>query len=123
VTVIEGTLIAESLRTGTALDGLRLVLREIRRYEVSGAAPYQSKIWTALEFEAGEAEAENLASAFAETLDEPGWYVNFSTAAETFVIYPGKVFRYQRGDAAGRAEAQAHGRAMAVPEPQLDWSE
>jgi hypothetical protein len=39
------------------------------------------------------------------------------------VIYPGKVFRYERGDSAGRAEAQAHGRTMGVPEPQLDWSE
>jgi hypothetical protein len=33
-----------------------------------------------------------------------------------------KVFRYPRGDPAGRAAAQAHGRAVGVPEPQLDWT-
>jgi hypothetical protein len=54
---------------------------------------------------------------------EPGWYVNFSSASETFVVYHGHVFRYPRGDAAGRAAAQAHGRAVGVPESQLDWTD
>jgi hypothetical protein len=36
---------------------------------------------------------------------------------------PGKVFRYPRGDQAGRAEAEAHGRSVNVPEPQLDWTD
>jgi hypothetical protein len=38
------------------------------------------------------------------------------------VVFPGRIFRYQRGDDTGRAEAQAHGRKLAIPEPQLDWS-
>lgn len=38
-------------------------------------------------------------------------------------LFPGKVFRYPRGDQAGRAEAQAHGRSVGVPEPQLDWTD
>lgn len=54
---------------------------------------------------------------------EHGRYVNFSSDSETFVVYRGRVFRYPRGDAAGRAEAQAHGRAAGVPESQLDWTE
>jgi hypothetical protein len=37
------------------------------------------------------------------------------------VVYAGQVFRYPRGDAAGRAEAVAYGRARGVPEDQLDW--
>jgi hypothetical protein len=70
-----------------------------------------------------DAEAGKLAGVLAEILDEPGWYANFSSPGETFVIYPGRVFRYPRGDGAGRAEARAYGRTQGVPEPQLDWSE
>jgi hypothetical protein len=37
------------------------------------------------------------------------------------VVYRGKIFRYPRGDAAGRADAVAHGRVQGVPDHQLDW--
>jgi hypothetical protein len=43
-------------------------------------------------------------------------------APESFVIFPGRVFRYRRGDETRRAEAQTYGRQLAVPEPQLDWT-
>jgi hypothetical protein len=42
---------------------------------------------------------------------------------EGTVVFPGKVFRYPRGDQAGREEAKAHGRSVGVPEPQLDWTD
>jgi hypothetical protein len=48
--------------------------------------------------------------------------VNFESPTESFVIFPDRIFRYPRGDAAGRAEAQAYGRQLAIPEPQLDWT-
>ena len=51
----------------------------------------------------------------------PGWYVNFQSPAESFIVFPGRIFRYPRGDAAGRAGAQAYGRRLAIPGPQLDW--
>lgn len=50
-------------------------------------------------------------------LDHP----DFRTPEETFVVYSGKVFRYRRGDSAGRAEAEAYGRSKGVPENELDW--
>ena len=53
-------------------------------------------------------------------LDEPGWCANFQSADAAFVIFPGKIFGYPRGDPDVRAAAQAHGRALGVPEPQLD---
>lgn len=59
----------------------------------------------------------------ATVVAEPGWYVNFSSDSETFVVYRTRVFRYPHGDAAGRAKAQAHGRAVSVPESQLDWTD
>jgi hypothetical protein len=119
--MIEGTLIAESLRVGTNLEGLQLTVRKISRYQAQGTTPDQPDIWTVLDFEAGEAGARELAEAFAEVLDRPGWYVNFESPTENFVVFPGRIFRYPRGDQAGRAVAQAYGRQLAIPEPQLDW--
>ena len=48
--------------------------------------------------------------------------MNFQSPVSSFVVFPGQIFRYPRGDAAGRAEAQAYGRQLAIPEPQLDWT-
>jgi hypothetical protein len=118
----EGTLIAESLRTGVTLDGLKLTVQKIARYAPGGITEDQPAIWTSIDFEVADGDAEALADWLAGTLDEPGWYANFQSAEVAFVVFPGKVFRYPRGDADGRASAQAHGRALGVPEPQLDWT-
>jgi hypothetical protein len=119
--MIKGTLIAESLRTGTNLENLKLIVRKISRFQAQGTTDDQPGIWTTLDFEADEAQAEYLAQTFAGALDRPGWYVDFQSPAETFVVFPGRAFRYPRGDATGRAEAQAQGRQLAIPEAQLDW--
>jgi len=121
--MIEGTLIMESLRVGTNLESLKLTVRKISRYRAQGTTPDQPSIWTTLDFEADEAAARELAEAFADVLDRPGWYVDFHSPAETFVVFPGRIYRYPRGDQAGRADAQAYGRQLAIPEPQLDWTE
>jgi hypothetical protein len=120
--MIEGTLITESLRIGTNLENLKLTVRKISRYRTQGTTRDQPDIWTTLDFEADEAVAQELAEAFADALDQPGWYVNFESPTESFVVFPGRIFRYPRGDEAGRATAQAHGRQLAIPEPQLDWT-
>ena len=121
--MIEGTLIAESLRVGTNLDNLKLTVRKISRLRPEDTTPEEPEIWTLLEFEADEAEAGNLAQTFAGALDDQPmtWYADFRSPAETFVVFPGRIFRYPRGDRAGRAEAEAHGRQLAIPESQLDW--
>jgi hypothetical protein len=120
--MIAGTLIAESLRLGTNLENLKLTIRKISRYRAQGTTPDQPEIWTTLDFQADETGAGELAQAFADALDQPGWYVNFESPTESFVVFPGRIFRYPRGDKAGRAQAQAHGRQLAIPEPQLDWT-
>jgi hypothetical protein len=74
--MIEGTLLAESLRVGATLDDLALRIRSISRYRVQGATDDQPDVWTALELEADEPEATSLAEAFADVLDQPGWYAN-----------------------------------------------
>jgi hypothetical protein len=121
--LIRGTLLAESLRPGAEFDGHGMRITRCARYEVNGVPDYQPPVWTAIEFEAPAANADALASDLADSLLSPGWYVNWNSDAEATIVFPGRVFRYPRGDAAGRQEAQEHGRRCGVPEPQLDWTD
>jgi hypothetical protein len=120
--MLEGTLIVESLRPGTTLDAVTLTVRRIARYAPGGITEDQPAIWTSIDFEIADSDGGALASALAAVLGERGWYANFQSATEAFVVFAGQVFRYPRGDAAGRALAQAHGRQLGIPEPQLDWT-
>jgi hypothetical protein len=120
--MIEGTLVAESLRPGTELGGMRLAVMKLSRVAAGDVSAGQPEVWTLIEFEAGEAAAERLAALLAEALDDkPGWYADFRTPHETWVVYRGRIFRYPRGDVAARAEAVAYGRSVGMPEEQLDW--
>jgi hypothetical protein len=120
--MIEGTVIGESIRVGAELSGVRLTVRKVSRAAAGDAAAGQPELWTFIEFEADESQAAVLADALADVLERSGgWYTDFRTPDETFVVYAGRVFRYPRGDSAGRAEAAAYGRSVGVPDNQLDW--
>lgn len=120
--MIEGTLIGESIRTGAELSGVPLTVRKVSRAAVGDMTAGQPELWTFIEFETDESQGAVLADALSNVLDRAGgWYTDFRTPDETFVVYSGRVFRYPRGDGAGRAEALAYGRSAGVPEEQLDW--
>jgi hypothetical protein len=123
--VTSGTLIAESLRLNVPLDAVPLdVVKVMRVGPLTGLAPGQPDVWTFVEFNAADESAPLLASALAEALDPAlGWYCDFRTAAETFVVFAGRVFRYPRGDVLGREAAAAHARSVGVPPSQIDWPE
>jgi hypothetical protein len=122
--VLSGVLISESLRVGGELSGVPLRVSKIWRGVASSATADQPPHWTLLEFEAAQSDAERLATALAGCLaKDGGWYANFNTDAEAFVVFADQIFRYPRGDRDGRAEATAYARAVGVPEPQLDWAD
>jgi hypothetical protein len=123
IQVYDGAIILESLRVGTALEDIPLVVRKLSRHTVTGTAPDQPSVWTILDFGVDDIHAVALAEALKGALDKPGWYADFHNEREIFVVFPGRVFRYPRGDKAGRSEAQAYGRGLGVPEPQLDWAD
>jgi hypothetical protein len=118
--VYDGVLILESLKVGTELDGVPLTVTKVRREAVEGTSVGQPAVWSLLEFEV-ERGAE-LAEVLSGVLDSPGWYADFHDEHEIFVIFPGRVFRYRRGDDAAREEAKEFGRGLAIPETQLDWT-
>jgi hypothetical protein len=74
----------------------------------------QPPVWTFLEFEADDDVAGPLAESL---LAEGGWYADFGVGDDHAVVFAHKIFRYQHG----RAAAMDYGRAMGVPEHQLDW--
>ncbi len=120
----EGTLITESLRIAVPLRGFPLRVDEIVRRSFDDGSPQQPAIWTFVRFTVDDATTPALAMALAEALDEVGgWYCDIQTALETFVVFPRKVFRYPRGDEAGREDAAAHARQIGIPESQIDWPE
>ena len=119
-----GQLIAESLKIGE-----RFHVRGVRLLGAARVEPPEERLradqprrWTFIGFEMDDDLAPAVADALAGALDgDGGWYCNFSTADEAWVVYRGRVFHYAIGDPVGRAEAQEYGRSLGVPEPQLDW--
>ena len=124
--MIKGTIILESLHEDASLTGFTFTVREIGRgrprlSERQLEANFPD-VWSAIEFELEGERAGELVEALSKALN-PGWYANFSTDTETFIVFPGRTFRYPRRDHDGRAEAQAYGRTLGIPDHQLDWTE
>lgn len=120
--MLTGVVVAESLHSDTQLDGKIINIVRVRRVVVDGAADGQPPVWTLLEFEADEAQAEALASQLAAALNATGArYVDFHSADNSFIVFAGKIVRYPRGDAGGRGEVERHARSIGVPASQMDW--
>jgi hypothetical protein len=121
-----GTLIAESIRSGSTLVEVRFTVRTLERLDPTNISDEQRAAgipdtWTLLHFEVADEHAADLADELAAALGPNGWYVDFHTPEESFVVFSRRVFRYRRGDAGGRAAAEEHARSVGVPEAQLDW--
>jgi hypothetical protein len=121
--VLKGTLLAESLRIGAALDVAGRRVTRLCRREVSATAA-QPSVWTFLDFAAGDDVAGPLARSLADALlADGGWYADFTVGDDHVVVFAGRIFRYRRGDRTGRAAAVEYGRTVGVPDHQLDWAD
>jgi hypothetical protein len=101
-----------------------MVVDTIVRADCGDATAGQPRTWTLLEFRVDDDALDALAEKLSDLLDDRlGWYCDFRSRDETFVVFAGTVFRYHRGDRTGRARAAEHARSVGVPEAQLDWPE
>jgi hypothetical protein len=93
--MLNGTLLAESLRVGAELTLPGLRLTRVSRADVSASArSTQPSVWTFLEFEAEDELAAPLAEALAGVLlAEGGWYGDFRVADDHVVVFAGRIFR------------------------------
>jgi hypothetical protein len=118
--MIQGVLIAESLRTETTLDDLKIIVSKITRFRPPVTTPDQASVLTLLHFEADESGQRTWLTCW------PAPSPNRVVCGLLFALRddrrgPGRVFRYARGDEGGCAEASEHGRSLNIPEVQLDW--
>ena len=123
--MISGCVIGESLRVGATFAPEGVTISKVTRADVSaGATAAQPKLWTVIDFTSEHTDPDALAQALAASLlAEGGWYADFRTDDEHVVVYADRIFRYDRTDAAGRAEAVEYGRSVGVPDHQLDWQD
>ena len=115
-----GNLLAESLRKDAPLDAPSLSVRRILRTDAGDPSADQPLTWTFIEFEIPGDNIDVFAEVLAGAL-EPGWYCDFRSEDETFVVFADRVFRYPRGDTSGRESAEEYARSVGVPEAQIDW--
>jgi hypothetical protein len=119
-----GVLIAESISKDNPFDGVELQVRKISRSDVGEVNAGQPLTWTFIEFEVDDQVVTDLSEALSRSIEPSGgWYCDFRTDEETFVVFSGRVFRYPRGEAESRVEAEAYGQSVGVPQVQLDWPE
>ena len=71
--MFSGALIVESMRVGTRLGDLNIVVRELYRFQPEGTTADQPGTWSVLEFDVSDDDAPDLADAFASVLSQPGW--------------------------------------------------
>ena len=123
--MLQGALVAESLRVGAVFESPNLTLTRVVRRDAAGSATVeQPEVWTFLEFVADDEVAGELADALAAVLlAGGGWYASFTVGDEHVVVFAGRVFRHRRGDRSARAEVEAYAREMGVPAHQMDWGE
>ena len=92
--MIEGTLIGESVRVDRPLEGITLTVVKVSRGDVGDIEAGQPLRWTFIEFAAYDDDADALAVALSGCLDpEGGWYCDFRTDSETFVVFADRSFR------------------------------
>jgi hypothetical protein len=118
---VKGLLLYESLADISVLELLRITKTET--WQVSNAAAYQPKIWTALSFEADDHQDDDIAEALSKALKTHGWYIDATTETSVYVIFPSKVFKYLKGAYSQREAAKEYARSIGIPESQLDWAE
>ena len=99
------------------MPGLRLT--NVQRQDVSAwVAGSQPAVLTFLDFEADDAIADELSQSLAVALlAEGGWYADFTVGDNHVVVFAGKIFRYGRGDQAGRAAAVEYAKTVGVADP------
>jgi hypothetical protein len=122
--MLNGTLLAESIRVDADLRTDGLTITKIFRRDQPDEPPGMPATWTFVEFEADDDLADELAQRLADVMiADGGWYADFAVSGDHVVVFAGRVFRYRNGDEAGRAAATEYGLSVGCPADQLDWVE
>lgn len=118
--MLTGLLLKESLSEVSVLD--RLNITKTETWNITNAAEFQPEVWTAVSFEVDDADADSVVEELSRAL-QPQWYIDARWNEWVFVIFPQHVFKYRRGDQAGKTEAQNYALSIGIPPSQVDWGD
>lgn len=118
--VYRGVVIEESLDDRSPLVLLRAT--GSNRFDIAEPGEGQPPVWTVTDFEVDDAAAPGLAAALSGALKPGPWYVDFNDGHRSYVVFAGRVFSYERGDAAAVELARQHAASVGVPASQIDWA-
>lgn len=119
-----GAIIEESLQDKSVLSLVRILETKVEPVTEKHHTPWL-KQWTLHVVEVPEDRADEIAEKISEALDpERGgsWYADFKNDLVHYVIFLHRVFRIDRKDTGGYQSAVSYGRALGIPEHQLDFS-
>lgn len=117
----KGLLIKESFQDRGVLDRLTIVKED--KWDVDNAVKDQSSVWNVAWFEIVDEEIDEMVDVLSSALEKGKWFLEISSEDIMIVVFPGKVFKYQKGDLEAREQAKEYGRSIGIPEDQLDWKE
>jgi hypothetical protein len=118
--MFKGLVLRESLKDQRLLKLAQLTGTE--EWRPDNRVPFQPEVWTALYLEGVDTEVDEFARRLSIAIKRK-WYANLDCGDFVYVVYSGRIFKYRRGDRDSRAAAQEYGRAVGIPESQLDWGE
>jgi len=119
--MFKGLLIKESLQDKSVLN--HFVITKEDSWNIDNATQGQPAIWNVAWFEVEEKDINEVAQLLSRALENGKWYLDLTSDSEKVVVFPGKVFRYKKGDEQAQSEAKAFGRTLCIPDSQLDWKE
>ncbi len=119
--MFHGLLIKESLRDLGILDSLKITKEET--WDIDDASPGQPKVWHVAWFEIADDVIDETVEKLSQSIDDGKWYLDASDDLTMYIVYQHKVFKYQKGDLAGRKTVKDYGRSLGISEQQLDWKE
>ncbi len=121
-----GVIIEESLGDKAVLGRVRIVKTDVYPVNERHKTPWLEQ-WTLHTVEVPEAEAAEIASEIAASLDRGhsgSWYADFRNDQRHLVVFSDRVFEVTRERAdEGYEEVRAYGRSVGIPDYQLDFEE
>jgi len=116
----KGLLLKESLKDLEVLKLIKIVKEEKWDIPKERLADYQPNIWNAVYYEGDEKDYKTISKKLSKAMNSK-WYINMNTPTKEIVIFPEKIFEYEKGNKQKKEEAIKYGKSLGIPEKQLDW--
>lgn len=117
--VYEGVLIKESIDDENIIDFLNV--HKIELWNTGGVPKY----WTALFFTSDRKDLPKLFSRVMISDPDKGgnWFVDFKSGSLKYIVFKGKILKYQIGDRTEKKHVCDECRKMGISDEQMNWSE